>query len=394
MINMHWRNGEGAPQISLMTTMNLEAQLDRVLDRALSEDRIAGGVVAVLRSGKPLYRRAFGLRDRESGARMREDAVFRLASVTKPIVTTAALRLVELGSLALDAPVARYLPDFRPELPGKGPLPITIRQLLTHTAGLSYRHMQPEGGTYARANVSDGLDHPGLSMDEELRRIAAAGLSFAPGTEWGYSVGIDVAGAAMERATGRALPAIVEELVTGPLGMRDTSFAPPDRSRLATPYTNAPPRAMRDPEVVPFFGLGGVRFSPSRAFDPTSFSSGGAGMNGTVDDVARLLEAIRAGEGPVREETARSMLINQTGALPVIIGPGWGFGFGGAVLVDPAAAKSPQSQGTWTWGGVWGHSWFIDPERQLVVVAFTDTAVDGMMGPFPDAVRDAVYAGL
>ena len=103
---------------------------------------------------------------------MREDAVFRLASLTKPLVTAAALRMVELGKIALADPVTRYLPDFRPALPnGEVPV-ITLRHLLTHTAGLAYRFMQPDGGAYERAGVSDGADEPGLSIDENLKRIA------------------------------------------------------------------------------------------------------------------------------------------------------------------------------------------------------------------------------
>jgi CubicO group peptidase (beta-lactamase class C family) len=85
------------------------------------------------------------------------------------------------------------------------------------------------------------------------------------------------------------------------------------------------------------------------------------------------------------------MLINKTGNLPILFGPGWGFGFGGALLTDPKAAKTPQLQGTWSWGGAWGHSWFVDPERRLVVVALTNTAVEGMSGKFPVDIRDAVY---
>jgi CubicO group peptidase (beta-lactamase class C family) len=207
---------------------------------------------------------------------------------------------------------------------------------------------------------------------------------------------MDVLGAAIERVTGQSLPEAIAALVTVPLDMKHITFhATPDQP-LAAPYADGvPPVRMTDPHVVPFFDLGGIRFSPSRVFDASSFPSAGAGMNGTADDVARLLEVVRTGGGPLLSpSTAEAMRTNQTGVLPIVLGPGWSFGFGGAVLVDPAAARTPQAAGTWMWGGVWGHSWFVDPVQRLVVVGLTNTAIEGMMGQFPIAVRDAIYAAI
>jgi CubicO group peptidase (beta-lactamase class C family) len=373
----------------------LEKNLDAALTAAIEEQRVVGAVVVVLRDGAAVYRRAIGLSDREAQRPMQLDTLFRLASITKPIASVAAMRLVEAGKLELDAPIARYLPEFRPKLGEREAHP-TVRQLLTHTAGLSYAHMQAADGPYAKLGVSDGMDAPGLAFDEQLRRIAAAGLFYEPGTQWGYSVGMDVVGAAMERVTGQPLPATIAELVTAPLGLTHTTFHASPAQLLATPYADGePPVRMSDPHVVPFFGSAGIRFSPSRAFDASSFPSAGAGMNGTADEVARLLDIVRSGGGTLlAKSTAAAMLTNQTGTLPLMAGPGWGFGFGGAVLVDPAAARTPQSAGTWMWGGVYGHSWFVDPAERLVVVGLTNTAIEGMIGRFPISVRDAIYAAL
>ncbi len=383
----------GEAQSATSKDGGLGARLDAAIDSALSSHRIVGTVVVVLRDGRLVYRRAAGLADREAAEPMREDEIFRLASISKPIVTAAALRLVDEGRLHLEDPVTTYLPDFRPKL-GDGSVPvITIRHLLTHTAGLSYGFFEPPDGPYHLAGVSDGLAEPGLSMAEELRRIVAAGLAYAPGTRWGYSIAIDVLGAVIERVTTRSLPDAVRMLVTEPVGMIDTGFAPPERSRLATPYADgSPPVRMGDPYLLPSIGGASTVFSPARAFDPRSFPSGGGGMNGTAEDVARLLEVVRSGGGKIlKPATVRSMLTNQVGSLPIISGPGWAFGFGGALLTNPKAAKTPQSPGTWTWGGSWGHSWFVDPKRRLVVVALTNTAIEGMSGKFPADVRDAVY---
>jgi CubicO group peptidase (beta-lactamase class C family) len=332
--------------------------------------------------------------DREAGQPMREDTVFRLASMTKPIVSVAALSLVEKGRLALDAPVTRYLPGFQPKLPDGSTPVITIRQLMTHTAGLSYGFLQPPDGPYRRAGISDGLDQPGLAMEENLRRIASVPLSYPPGTGWGYSVATDVLGAVLEQAAGAPLPEITRQLVTAPLGMTHSGFAVADPGRLAKPYADATPRPerMRPEQQLPF-GEGVISFAPGRVFDPASFPSGGAGMVGTAGDFLRLLESLRRGGAPVLSpDSVRLLTTNAVGDLPVqAAGPCWGFGLGVSVLLDPATAGTPQSAGTWQWGGVYGHSWFVDPAQRLTVVAMTNTAVEGMSGAFPRAVRDAVY---
>jgi len=376
----------------MTTPPDLTAALDAVIDRALAEQRLVGAVVLVNQGGRPAYARAAGFADREAGRHMALDAILRLSSLTKPMVTAAALSLVEDGTVSLDDTVERWLPDFRPKLGSEAP-PITLRQLLTHTAGLSYGFMQPADGPYLKLGVSDGMDQPGVDFETELSRIVQAGLFFPPGAAWLYSVGLDVLGAVLEAAAGRTLPEIVAERVTRRLGMADTGFAVTDRARLAVPYVDgAPPRPMADPDVVPFAELSGIRYSPSRAFDLTSFPSGGAGMVGTAPDFLSFLEAIRTGGGGiVSPRMAAAMMSNQTGDLAIVTnGPGWGFGFGGAVLLDPAAANSVHSPGVWLWGGVYGHSWFVDPVKKLSALVMTNTAIEGMTGAFAVDIAAAV----
>lgn len=311
--------------------------------------------------------------------------------MTKPVVATAALALVEAGVIGLDDPVAKFIPEFRPKLADGSEPVMTVRQLLTHTAGLSYGFRQTAYGPYHRAGISDGLDQPGLSMAENLRRIASVPLSYAPGTGWGYSVAMDVLGEAMARAAGATLPELIDRLVVQPLGMHDAAFAVRDRSRLVTPYADGPGKAvaMGEHHRVPF-GDSAISFSPQRVFDPASFASGGTGMNGTAGDVLKLLEALRSGGGPViRPETAAAMTTDAISGLETTM-PGWGWGLGFGILRDPLAASTPQAAGTWRWGGVYGHSWFVDPTMDLTVVALTNTAIAGMVGAFPDALRDAV----
>jgi Beta-lactamase class C and other penicillin binding proteins len=324
---------------------------------------------------------------------MREDTIFRLASITKPLVTAAAMRLVEEGRIGLEDPVTRWLPDFRPRLEDGTEPVITIRHLLTHTSGLSYGFLHGKTGPYRRAGVSDGLDQPGLDLADNLRRIASVPLSFAPGRSWQYSVSLDVLGGVLEKVTGKPLPALVEGLVTGPLELRDTAFSVRDAGRLAAAYADGRPEPVRmeDGTFVPL-DAGGAFFAPSRILDSTSYPSGGAGMAGTAGDILRFLEAIRTGGAPIlRRETVQAMMADQVGPQAQTQGPGWGFGYGWAVLDDPQATGTPQSPGTIQWGGAYGHSWFVDPVRKLTVVALTNTAFEGMAGAFVRDIRDAVY---
>jgi len=372
----------------------LGKRLDQVIDRAITEKKIVGLVALVARDGRIVYHRAAGLADRETGRPMREDEVFRLASMSKVIVTAAALALVEQGRLRLDDPVTKWLPTFRPKLADGREPTITIHQLLTHTAGLTYGFLEGEDGPYHRANVSDGLDQPGLSLDENLRRIATVPLSFEPGTAWNYSVATDVLGAVLENVAQAPLSEVVAQLVTGPLGMKTTGFYAHTPARLATPYGDGSPEPIRmsDPYLVKSGKTTRYRYAPSRVFDRKSFPSAGAGLIGTASDYVTYLETIRKGGSPIlKPETVRKMTTNRIGDLP-FEGRGWGFGYGFAVLLDKTKTAAPHDLGTYQWSGAYGSHFFVNPVRQLTVVVLTNTAVAGMIGTFPNDLRAAVYA--
>jgi CubicO group peptidase (beta-lactamase class C family) len=185
----------------------------------------------------------------------------------------------------------------------------------------------------------------------------------------------------------------MRRLVLEPLGLSDCGFTVADGVRLVAPYQDGSPEPTRmgDGALVPFQNYL-IRFAPSRALDPASYPSGGGGMVGTAHDVLRFLEAIRAGGAPILDRaTVAGMTADHVGPQAETQGPGWGFGYGWAVLVDPAAAATPQSKGTFQWGGAYGHKWFVDPAQALTVVVLTNTAFEGMAGAFVAEVRDAVY---
>ena len=362
-------------------------RVDAVIDDAVAAGRIVGTVVLVAEHGMPVYSRAAGYADRESGRPTSVDTVFRLASLTKPLTAATALALVERGLLGLDDSVARFRPTFLPRLTDGTAPDISVRHLLTHTAGFGYPTLLSDD-PYRAAGISTGLDQPGLTLEENLERIASVPLFFAPGSAWRYGVATDVLGAVIEAVVGASLGTAVAECVTDPLGMRDTRFAVDEPERLATPYADGTPRAARMTEPCPVRDL---VFSPARAFDRASFQSGGGGMVGTAGDFMSFLEAVRRGGAPIlRRSTVAMASANQVGTLRERDDPGWGFGFLSGVLLDPELGQWPSHVGTLRWGGVWGNSWFVDPVAGVTVVSLSNTALEGQ-GTFRQQVADAIY---
>ncbi|MGY6768611.1 serine hydrolase domain-containing protein [Komagataeibacter sp. NFXK3] len=382
-------------------TTRMAGRVRDVMESAVAAGRLVGAVVLIAVDGEVVVREAVGLADREDGRPMQVGTPFRLASLTKPAITAVALALAEAGRLDLHAPITRYLPDFRPALPGGGPCQITSHQLLTHTSGLTYSFSFPQDNNpYTRAGVSDGIAEPGLSLVDNLARLATTRLIFAPGQGWAYSLGLDVMGGVIESVAGCTLPEALHHHVGGPLGWKQTGFAPPPPGTLATCYADGRPAPIRMgteyvlPRLLPGGGVGAIRFAPDRIYDPTSYPSGGAGMVGNAPEFLAFLEAVRlGGEGLLSPASAMLFGRNATGAIEM--GPlmrGRGFGYGGAVITDSTAARTALSAGSFTWGGVYGHQWVVDRARGMSIVMLSNTALAGMAGSYPDAVVAAACA--
>lgn len=367
--------------------------LDTVLDEAVGSGQIVGLTVIVAKDGEIVYQRAAGFADREAKRPVGANEIYRLASMTKAIVCAAALSLVDRGKLDLEDSVRRWLPDFRPKMADGSEPVITVRHLLTHTSGLTYGFLEAADGSYHTSGVSDGLDASGLTLDANLKRLASSPLLFEPGKGWHYSLATDVLGAIIEKVTGTGLAEAVRTIVTDPLEMASVKFVAPEGTVLVTPYGDASPHPVRmtDPFSLKFGGSA-ILYSPSRAFDAGAYPSGGVGMVGTAKDYLKFLEAMRTGgAGIIKPETVALMTSNAIGDLPVSAGPGFGWGLGVAVLKDPVAANLPLGAGSWNWAGVYGTNFWVDPAAKLSVVALTNTAVAGMTGALPKALRLAAY---
>lgn len=355
----------------------------RAIDDAIAQQRIVGCTVLLSRDGAPLLSVSAGMADREAGRPMTADTWLRYASVTKPFTTLAALRLMDQGRLAPEDPVTRHLPDFTPALADGRRAEITVNQLMSHMAGLDYGFAQPPGGPYARAGVSDGIADGGITLAENLRRIASVALDIEPGSAWRYSVATDVLGAVIAAVCDQPLPDAMAALVTEPLGIEAGFLADP--ARLAANYADARPhpRRMTGPSQVPIPGAEGLHFSflPERSVDPSAFPSGGGGMSGTAEAARAVLEALRA--GPFLSEPLRRMaMANRISGPHPMRGPGWGHSWMGAVVCDADQSAIGLPQGSLSWGGIYGHSWIVDPSRGLTLLAMTNTTTEGMNGAF------------
>ena len=367
--------------------MSLKSRVDAAIDAALVS-RIVGCVVLVNRDGREVYARTAGLADREANRKLERNAIWRLASVTKPIVATATLKMMEAGLLGLDDAVEKYLPYFTPKSPDGVIRPITIRQLLSHSSGLAYETTP--------ADVAPGMSGPYVSLEENLRRLARAPLSFAPSTGWIYGTSIDVVGGVIAAINGSTLEAAVKTYVVVPLGMADWGFTPTDPDRVTANYSNGePPR----PPIVPparitMENSQGTGWEVDRIFRADAPQSGGGGSCGTADDVMKMLEVYNGGAF-LKPSSVEEAFTNQIGTLPRReADAGKRFTVLGAMNDDPKAAKSPCPVGTLDWGGAWGHNWIIDRTNRLSIAVLTNVTPEGCNGPFRDDIRDAVYGAI
>ncbi|OGT21833.1 MAG: hypothetical protein A3C55_03945 [Gammaproteobacteria bacterium RIFCSPHIGHO2_02_FULL_42_13] len=377
----------------------LQSALQPVIKDAIEAGRIVGTSIIVAKDGDIVFEQHAGFADCETKQPVTEQTIFRLASMTKPLVSTAAMVLVEKRLLDLDAPVTRWLPEFTPKFDSID-APITVRQLMTHTSGLSYGFLSPDNEPYFSAGVSDGMDEKVLSLDENLKRLTTVSLFFKPGTNWCYSLSTDVLGAVIEKVCQKPLPEIIAQYVTEPLDMRDTTFHVKDVHRLAKAYTDpitpgGIARLMQAQDQVVLEGCGPIHYAPGRITNSKAYPSGGSGMAGTARNYIKFLEMIRKGGVPLLQSASVKLLTEDAvkGFEVPAAGPGFGFGFGFAVVRDSKTAETPQHPGSFEWGGVYGCKMFVDPVAGLSVVILTNTALYGLM-KFPIKVRNAIYEGL
>lgn len=367
-----------------------------ILQSDIDSARLPGAVVLVARRGKVALFESLGRRDPAAAGAMRRDAIFRIYSMTKPVVSVAVMMLLEQGKLLLSDPVARFLPEFlnqkvaverhgRLELENAN-RPATVQDLLRHTAGLTYEFL----GTaeVQRQYAKQQMGSRERSNAEFSQALAALPLMYQPGSVWEYSRATDVLGRLVEVVSGQPLGEYLRQNIFIPLGMQETGFAvaEADHARIAEPFAH-------DPD-------GGV---PLRLLDPRrsmAMESGGGGLLSTAMDYARFLQFMRnrgelGGARLLGSRTVNFMTADHLGNIPVmgdVLPVGYGFGLGFAVRRAAGIASEPGSAGLYYWGGIAGTTFFVDPAEDLYAVLMIQAP--NQRDHYRPLFRTLVYAAL
>ena len=367
-------------------------QLVDVLHESVQRQHIPGAVVLVARQGRIGLFEAIGQQDPAAGTPMRADSIFRIYSMTKPLVSVAVMMLVERGRLLLSDPVARHLPEYAQQavLGASGLIPAwqpaTVQDLLRHTAGLTYEFLgdSPVQREYDKVQIASRR----RSNAEFSHTLAGIPLQFQPRSCWAYSRATDVLGRLVEVISGQTLGAFLQQEILGPLDMVDTGFAVPSaqQHRIAEAFAH-------DPD-------GGVPMKLINPREVPALESGGGGLMSTAMDYARFLQCLRNGgelDGHrlLGRHTLAFMTADHLGDIPIdgtLLPPGHGFGLGFAVRRAAGESPVPGSVGTYHWSGIGGTSFFVDPAQDLYAMLLTQAP--NQRDHYRQLLRHLVYAAL
>ena len=367
------------------------ARITQVLSADVERGQIPGAVVVAARKGRAAYVQAVGFRDKASGAPMTPDAIFRIASMTKPLVTVAALSLYEEGRLLLSDPVSKYIPAFKHLTVGVERAPaereMTIQDLMRHTSGLTYGN---RGTTeiYKMYPESSNASSLTLTMDEFIERLSKAPLLYQPGTRWEYSLSTDVLGRVVEIVSGKPLGEFLAERIYRPLKMTDTTFLVPadKRARIA--------------QALPTHPETGAEYTLADPTVPRKFDCGGGCAVSTAGDYARFAQmllnrGVLDGARVLAPKTVELMTADHLGPISRGTGasawPGYTWGLGLAVRQDKGIAPIPGSAGDYYWPGAFATYWWADPKEEMVVVSMMQSPLGRH---YQQLVRTLVYQAI
>lgn len=377
--------GEASPS-SVGVSEDRLMRIDAMLNQAIAENIIPGAVALVARNGKIIYHKAHGSANNEAGRSMKEDDIFRIASMTKAITSTAVMMLWEEGKFQLDNPISWFIPEFKDMLifeaineadssfTGRpAEKPITIRQLLTHTSGVGYGFIDNDNfrKMYQKAGIIDAFTSEPVIIEDNVKKLARMPLHFEPGNKFHYAEGLDILGYLIEKLSGMPLDKYFKERIFDPLGMKDTYFYLPNNKahRLVDLQTLKDGRweKVRHHEFYdPEFPVKGAK----------SFFSGGGGLSSTAYDYACFLQMYLN-----KGELNGTRLLSRTTVditMANHIGDFWdqgayhGLAFG---VVDQAGAEKggSGSEGTFDWGGYFNTQYFADPNEQIIGILMKQT---------------------
>ncbi len=394
---------EASPESVGMSSERLK-RLDATFQKIIDDKELPGVTVMVARKGRLVYQKSFGFQDREKSTPMANDSIFRIYSMTKPIVSVAAMMLVEEGKLQLAEPISKYIPEFKEMKVGVDSVDasgtatfttvpakrqITVQDLLRHTSGLTYGAPLNDKTTVQKMYKDAGIGLSAKSLDDFVKTLAKLPLQWEPGSTYEYSHSTDVLGKVVEAASGKNLDEFVRERILNPLKMNDTAFILPSEklNRMAEPQ---PDRQTGARQVL-------LDFSK-----PTTFFAGGHGLASTAGDYIRFCQMMLNGgelEGAriLGPRTVAYMASNHVGpniGVGTVWNPGegYGFGLGFAVRKEPGLAQWPGSVGDYYWGGYAGTYFWMDPKEQLTVTYMAQEI--NRRNHYRILLRDMVYQSL
>lgn len=381
-------------------------RIDQVLQGYIDKHDIAGAAVFISKNGKIVYHKGIGYDDRDAKTPMRRDAIFRIASQTKAITSVAVMTLFEEGKFLLDDPISKYIPSFKePQILDKfnetdssyttrpAKREVTIRDLLTHTSGISYPMI---GGKemvaiYAKNDIPSGIGTPQKKLSEAIIKLGKMPLVHEPGEKFTYGLNVDVLGYLVEVLSGKSLDVFFKERIFEPLGMKDTYFylPPQKRDRLVKLYSEDENGKMIVAENRP--GFDNDYPKADGVFYP-----GGAGLASTAYDYAVFLQMLLNGgqyngKRILSPAVVNLMIQNQIGDL---YAGRKKFGLGFAITTDKEAARIPVSIGSFDWGGIFGTTYWADPKEKIVGLLMTQKFPNSAGGEMADKFKVLVYQSV
>ena len=383
-------------------------RLDKEMNDWAKKEWMQGGVALVIRNGKVAYYKAVGYNDMDVKSAMQKEDIFRIASQTKAITSVAMMMLYEEGKFLLDDAVSKYIPAFKKQqvldkftaadstyttVPAKSE--ITIRQLFTHTSGLGYAQIgsKEANAIYAKNKITAGIGVKDDKLLDAMNRLGKLPLMHQPGEKWTYGLNSDLLGCLVEVISGMSLNDFFRTRIFEPLGMKDTYFYVPQEkaNRLVNLYQEDSTGHLAKAD-------GNMLNGPTVANYPlmsSSYFSGGAGLSSTIYDYAVFLQmllnnGVYNGKRLLSRNTVRIMTMNQIGDVPFGNDK---FGLGFQVVTEKGSSRTPAQEGTYSWGGAFATSYWVDPKEKMVLLFYRQ--LQGTThGDLPDKFRVLIYQAI
>jgi CubicO group peptidase (beta-lactamase class C family) len=396
------------PEAAGFSTERLQ-RLDREMNDWAKKEWMNGGVALIIRNGKIAYYKAAGVNDLDTKSAMQKESIFRIASQTKAITSVAMMMLFEEGKFQLDDAVSKYIPAFKKQqvldkfnaadttyttVPAKSD--ITIRQLFTHTSGLGYAQIgsKEANAIYAKSKITAGIGVKDDKLLDAMNRLAVLPLMHQPGEKWTYGLNSDLLGCLVEVISGMNLSDFFRTRIFEPLGMNDTYFFIPQQkaNRLVNLYRE-------DSTGHLIKADGNMLNGPTVANYPlisSTYYSGGAGLSSTIYDYGIFLQmllnnGVYNGKRLLSRNSVRLMTMNQIGDLSIWGGDKFGLGFG--VVTEKGSTRTPAQEGTYSWGGAFATSYWVDPKEKMVLLFYRQLQ-GSTHGDVVEKFRALVYGAI